>query len=131
MNTSKRPDARTRGGQATAEDRARRMLRELQSGESTAQEIAARHGIKVETLKWWRYEIARRDRKRAHGAEVQQFLPVRLIAPPAAPDPATRFSPPSGPYEVVLRCGRVVRVRADFDPARLAVLVAAVEGSPC
>jgi hypothetical protein len=109
------------------EERYRRMLKEWDESGETAAVVGARHGIAGGTLRWWRSELKRRDRRRASVRPVQatELLPVRLTSPWPARDPSAAF-------EVALNGGRrVVRIPAGFDPADVRALVEAVEGGPC
>ena len=87
-------------------------------------------------FQWWRRELALRDREvpardgaggggglraTARGA----FVEVSCLAS------AGSGSTEASPVEVVLRDGRVLRVREGFSPEMVSRLVALLEASPC
>lgn len=87
-----------------------------------------RHGICTSRLYRWRRK-ARGEVPSRRAARVQR-LPVRVVAPDAAPAPFT--SPPLAdvaptPIEVALRNGRVPRVAVTTDAAAVARFAAALE----
>jgi transposase-like protein len=97
----------------------RERVRELARGGDAA-EIAQRHGVRVESLKWWRWELARR------GSEAgPRLLPVVVESARA------RRADPAGPdLEVVVEAGAVrVSVRGAVTAEHLAVLMGAVSRS--
>jgi len=135
--------ARSGRGRATpatatkAERRFRRLLTaEARSGLSR-REFAEQRGVSAGTLSWWKHEIDRREEARARAVESARrpspvLVPVR-VAEQSAPETAESVARPSGGerYEIVLRCGRVVRVPRDFGAASLLALVRALESTPC
>ncbi len=103
-----------------------RLLEPHRTNGEKLKEIAARHGIPLGRLRWWKSEIARRARWRAGLAA---FVPVRIVDMDreAAPDARPRGES----YEVLLRGERVVRVPSGFLPSEVTALVAALEAAPC
>ena len=82
-----------------------------------AEEIARRHGVRVESLKWWRWEFARRA-----GQAGPRLLPVVVEA-----TPARRAEPAGSDLEVVVEAGAVrVSVRGAVTAEHLAVLMGAM-----
>lgn len=84
-------------------------------------------GLSVSAFRYWKQEIARRQRRRqAQRAAAEasrnamRLVPVRLLEP-------TTGGPAPAPVEIVLRGGRVVRIGSDFDPAMLEKLVGTLE----
>jgi hypothetical protein len=68
----------------------------------------------------WRREIKRRDDASS------TFVPVRIV-----PDVVPEFDPVSASrFEVVLTCGRSLRVAPGFDAATLRLLLAVLEEVP-
>src|SRR5262245_51140232 len=98
----------------------RTMQRQQRSG-LTIRDFCHGEGLKDWTFRWWRQELARRDRPIAAASERSEalkptgaappvlFLPVRVV------DPEGVSSPPSPPIEIVLPAGPTVRVPAGFD----------------
>jgi hypothetical protein len=116
----------------------RRLLAEAQRSGQSLRVFAAERGVPAGTLSWWRHELKRRDAAAAstveEKAEAPQFVPVRVleaetVVSPAAAQARTTRARSSASYEVVLGKGRVLRLPPDFDGARVAALVRAVEAS--
>jgi transposase-like protein len=81
-------------------------------------QIARRHGVRAESLKWWRWEFARRAREAS-----PRLLPVVVAPAPAEP----RSEPGGRDIEVVVESGAVrLSVRGALSAEHLAVLVGAV-----
>ena len=90
-------------------------MRELARG-ADAEVIAQRHGVRVESLKWWRWELARRAAEAG-----PRLLPVVVEATPA------RRTEPGAELEVVVEAGAIrVSVRGAVTAEHLAVLMGAV-----
>jgi transposase len=103
---------------------AKRVEQWRKSGLS-AEDFAAREGIKSKQLGWWRWKLKSSASDPA-ASRPPQFLPVRVVTPVACPPGAT------DPVEIALPNGRVVRVTAGFDAATLErVLEIASEGGAC
>jgi transposase len=102
-----------------------RVERWRKSGLS-AEDFAARDGIKPRQLVWWRWKLSASPPRLAAPAPVQ-FLPVRIVDVPVRPRGAAVA------LEIALPNGRVVRVPEGFDPAMLArvLRIASSEGEPC
>lgn len=99
--------------------------------------FAAKRGIPAGTLSSWQHELRRRDRARARAGErtaKSGFVQVDVVGAGSVvgsrtPEPAAQAEPAStrpAVYEVVLGQGRVLRLPAEFDEARVAALVRAV-----
>jgi transposase len=111
----------------SAEEKVRLVSETFQPGE-TVTAVSRRHGICTSLLHRWRR--AARGEVPSRRAARPQLLPVRLVAPDAAPprrDPAPVPGIASAPIEVVLRNGRVLRVTTATDAAVVARLAAALE----
>jgi transposase-like protein len=77
-----------------------------------------RHGLAEQSFYVWRRTIRQRD------AAPVSFVPVHVV-PEMQADPLSRF-------EVVLACGRMLRVAPGFDAATLRQLLAVLEEArPC
>ena len=111
----------------SAEDKVRLVAETLRPGE-TVTAVSRRHGICTSLLHRWRR--AARGEVPSRRAARPQLLPVRVVAPDAAP-PQRKPAPVSGiapaPIEVVLRNGRVLRVTTATDAAVVARLAVALE----
>jgi transposase-like protein len=82
-----------------------------------AERIASRHGVRASSLKWWRWELARRARER-----VPRLLPV--VVEPAQ---ESRADTRDDGIEVVVECGAVrVCVRGAVTVEHLAALMGTV-----
>lgn len=96
----------------------------------TAKEFAAELDVSASSLTFWKWklrrlanpETARVTRKRSK-AKHEETSPPFLQLVPTAPS-----QPSSGPFEVVLASGVVVRVPRDFDESTLQRLVGALGG---
>lgn len=127
---SERVEIITRGAgrrSFSAEEKVRLVAETLQPGE-TVTAVSRRHGICTSLLHRWRR--AARGEVPSRRAARPQLLPVRIVAPDAAP-PQPKPAPVAGiapaPIEVVLRNGRVLRVATTTDAAAVARLAAALE----
>lgn len=93
---------------------------QLRSGLSI-KAFAESRGIPAGTVAFWRHELKRRDGARAEQRVVDSaFVRVRVVGA----EREARIG--ASGYEVVLERGRVLRVPADFEEARVAALVRAV-----
>src|SRR3954462_5481931 len=98
----------------------RRTIRQQEKSGLTVPDFCRREGLKDWTFRWWRQELARRDRQPSTAVRRDQecgpteaapvFLPVRLVDLEAA-----SFRP-APPIEIVLPTGPIVRVTSGFDP---------------
>jgi transposase len=113
----------------------RRTIRRQQHSGLSVRDFCGREGLKDWTFRWWRQELARRDRQTAAALRSEQeggptesarvFLPVRVVDLEAV-------SPrPAPPIEIVLTTGPIVRVPSGFDPSTLGQVLAVLEGRPC
>ncbi len=113
----------------------RAVAEHARSGLSMA-EFCRRQGLKPWTFRWWRQELARRDRQ-ATSDRVDQapsptelairsaFLPVRVV--PDEPE----LPPETTPVEIVLPAGPTVRVTRGFDSQTLDAVLSVLEARRC
>jgi transposase len=104
---------------ATRAEWAERVERWEASGLSAAA-FAARERLAAKSLVWWRWKL--RASPLAPTALPLDFLPVRVVST------ATARASMTGPIEVVLPNGRIVRVPAGFDEADLERVLAVASG---
>lgn len=101
-----------------AERHYRGLLAEAEASGKTLKAFSEERGLPQNRLSWWRHHLKEKALR-----EAPKLLPVRLVEPelarPAAPCDC----------EIVLKGGRVLRVPADLDMARIAALVLALEAS--
>jgi transposase len=84
-----------------------------------------REGVSEPCFYQWRRELARRDRSATHAPRPRRaFVPVQVVADDEKPTT-------SGPIEIVLAGGRIIRVGDGFDRRMLAEVVAVLEARPC
>jgi hypothetical protein len=103
----------------------RRLLKEHAESGLTLREFGKRQGIPSGTLSCWRHKLKQRD-QRDEGVQ-RPTAPRSLLVPVTI-----RQEPPteeSHGYEVLLRCGRVVRLSGGFKPEALTAIVRAVEAA--
>jgi transposase len=110
-------------------------IREQQRSGLAVRAFCLREGLKDWTFRWWRQELARRDRQTSaasrgvHEGEPTEatpiFLPVR-VADLEAISPRQ-----ASPIEILLPTGPIVRVPSGFDPSTLGQVLAVLEGRPC
>jgi hypothetical protein len=113
----------------------RRTIRRQQKSGLGVRDFCRREGLKDWTFRWWRQELARRDRQPASAPPRQQhghpteaapaFLPVRVVDVEAV---APR---PSALIEIVLSAGPTLRVPDGFDPETLRTVLTVLEGRRC
>ncbi len=108
-----------------SEKRWRPIIEDWRRGGGKISPFCRDRGLPLSSFKYWKRELAARDRKRqAQRAATEasrqalQLLPVRILEPATAA---------GGSLEVVLHGGRTLRIGGDFDPAILRKLVAALE----
>ena len=121
----------------TAEEKME-ILDEAFGDGGTVAAVSERHGVSRALIYYWRRQ-AREGGIPGVGvatANAASFLPARIEAPAAQPEPTLpaalpRSSPPArrrGTVEIVLANGRLLKVDESIDPAALARLVAALDG---
>ena len=97
----------------------RERVNELARG-GDAEQIASRHGVRASSLKWWRWELARRERRAG-----PRLLPVVV-----EPVPGRRAARTDDGIEVVVESGAFrVSVRGAVSAEHLAALMGAVSGA--
>lgn len=109
----------------------RRLVVQHEQSGLTIREFAKRVGIPAGTLSFWRFKLKTRERERAKSA-MPSLLPVQVKTSGEELDTARtnvleRGSSPG--YEVLLRCGRVVRLSGSFEVESLQALVRALEAT--
>src|SRR3954471_2885423 len=92
----------------------RRMIQQQENSGLTVPDFCLREGLKDWTFRWWRQELARRDRQPATGPRevgggeptktAPVFLPVRVVDL----EPGSPHTPPS--IEILLATGPIIRV---------------------
>ena len=97
-----------------------RAVGEVERSGAPHSEIAARHGVRVGTLRSWVYRL-RRERHAAAGPSEVRLLPVEVV--PSAPA--------SPPLEVRIFGGDVLAFEVGTDVAYVAALVAALRCRAC
>jgi hypothetical protein len=112
------------------------MAEHARSGLSIAA-YCRREGLKPWTFRWWRQELARRDRQAATDRAApapgpsndlvlrSAFLPVRVV-PDEPKTPSETI-----PIEIVLPAGPTVRVTRGFDPPALDAVLDVLEARRC
>jgi transposase-like protein len=94
------------------------LVGEVEAGATLAQ-VARRHGVRVSTLKWWRWQHRRGKVARSATKATVQMVPVRVREPAQAEKTTIDV------VEVVVR-GALIRVRVGQDAAYVAELAAAL-----
>ena len=113
----------------------RRTIREQERSGLAVRAFCQSEGLKDWTFRWWRQELARRDRQTSAASRGEQegeptesapaFLSVRVTDLEA-------ISPRhASPIEILLPTGSIVRVPSGFDPSTLGQVLAVLEGRPC
>ena len=116
----------------------RTIAEQARSGLSIAA-FCRREGLTPHTFRWWRQELARRDRRRRDSTCEEgpapslsteltlrpAFLPVRVV--PDSPEPAAEMAG----IEIVLPAGPTVRVARGFDPPTLDAVLSILEARRC
>lgn len=103
----------------------------------TIADFCRRERLTVGAFRWWRRELARRDRDATTDRADQTpgpstdlvvrpaFLPVRVV--PDEPDPPLGMAP----VEIVLPTGLTIRVARGFDPPTLDTVLSLLEARRC
>jgi len=95
----------------------RKWIGNWRRGTLTVDAFCARYGLSDSAFRYWQRTIAERD---GAPAEMPAFVAVGVATVPM-----------TSTLEVVLGCGRVVRVPAGFDAETLRQLLAVLEVPPC
>jgi len=117
----------------TAEQKVKVLTEALEPG-ATVSAVADRNGISRSQLYAWIKRARKGDIPgiSLNGSQKPLFAPVRIAAVPTLPTPpAPAAAHPQrrpGTIEIALTNGRVVRAEEGIEPARLACLVAALDG---
>jgi transposase-like protein len=120
----------------TAEQKIK-MLGEVLEPGATVSAVADRNGISRSQLYAWMKRARRGDIPgiSLNGSQDPLFAPVRIAAVPTLPTPPVTAPAAAcsqrrpGAIEIALTNGRVVRAEEGIEPARLARLVAALDGA--
>lgn len=105
----------------------RAIVAEIEASGGSVSTVARRHGINASLLFRWRRNLTEVAPVRRR---CEAFVPVTVAAPVALPAPpvlARNGASSQPPIEIVLVGGRKVRVDADVDADKLAVIIAALE----
>ena len=97
----------------------RRRVRQWRASGESSRAFAATVGCNPRTLTWWASRL-----RRAPSPREAPFDLVRVVAPPVEP---TEETPDGAQVEIVLSCGRVLRVGRGFDVAVLRAVIAILE----
>ena len=100
---------------AGREERWRGLISRQRSGGAGIREFCAAEGVPESAFYYWRRELVRRDSEKQSAGNSGSFVPVRLAGSFAAP------------VELELGSGRVLRLGAGFEPAKVADLVRLLE----
>jgi transposase-like protein len=109
MAEAAREDRKARAG------RWRGLVAAWRSSEVSQAEFCRRHAVNPNTFAWWKKKFRR--------GRTPSFVPVRLVAPRAAPSGEA--------FEVELRTGERIRVGATFNPDALRRLLAVLDAPRC
>ena len=110
----------------------RELIEECSASGLTQGEFCDERGVAVASLRWWKWELGRRDKtrrptKKAAAVTPTGLLPVRIIS--AAPP--ERAPGNDSCFEVVLPRGARIRVPQDFDAEALGRLITVVGSAAC
>jgi hypothetical protein len=94
------------------------LIRRWEAGNLTQAEFCRREGVSIWAFRSWKYRPDKHKpaATRSRAALVPAFLPIRVPAPIAG-----------AALEIVLRTGRLIRVRGDFDAQVLRKLLPILE----
>lgn len=94
----------------------RRMVQEQPASGFTVRAWCDQHRVPTASFHWWRRELARRDGRKSKA----RFARVRVVEGEAGAD---------GRIEIVLACGRRVRMRGRVDRQMLADVLAVLSSA--
>lgn len=101
------------------------ILAEIEAPGGSVSEVARRHGLHTSLLFRWRRDLGRSlVCKRVSATPAPAFVPVALPPPPLS---VPRRETSTGSIEIVLVCGRTIRVGADVDTIALRRIIDALE----
>jgi hypothetical protein len=115
----------------------RRAMRRQQRCGLTIRDFCRGEGLKDWTFRWWRQELARRDRPIAAASERRAVLepteavPAALFLPVRVVDQEAISSSSLPPIEIVLPAGPTVRVPTGFDRGTLDEVLTVLERRRC
>jgi transposase len=109
----------------------RRTILDQQRSGLSVRDFCHRQGLKDWTFRWWRQELARRDRVPLMAPTSERTSVASVFLPVKVGDLEAGSPPPAPPIEIVLPTGLIVRVPSGFDPRTLGHVLAVLEGRPC
>ena len=129
---------------AVRERRWRRMVGGWTRSGLSQRVYARRSGVSLWSLRWWIYELRRRDSLRGQerrpvvvrrldagrATPAPRFLPVKVVRGATADRRPLLSSSGALPLEVLVGDRRRIRVNGDFDEVILVKLVNALEAAP-
>jgi hypothetical protein len=95
-----------------------RIVASWRASELTAEEFAAREGLKTNTLKVWAWRVGKKDsstRRRRRRSPALRVVPLEVVRQSVAP---------SSDWELELRNGSVLRVRGELSESLLRAILA-------
>ena len=112
----------------------RELIEEWSASGLTQGDFCEEQGVSVASLRWWKWELNRREKtgkptqpmkpkKPMKVAATTGLLPVRIVSSPTSSRDSC--------FEVVLTSGARIRVPRDFDPDALGRLITVVEAAAC
>ena len=110
----------------------RELLAEQRRSGMSIRAFAQERGVPAGTISAWGYELRKRDaaaatrKRKSKKAARPSFVPVSVVSAVMASERTESPTRAGCGYEVELGAGRVLRLPADFDDARVAALVRAV-----
>jgi hypothetical protein len=102
----------------------RERIEEWEVSGLTQVEFCRLEKLSLPSLRWWKWELARRDGLRNQ----PMFLPVRLTDTEEQETPSRQ---PSSVLEIVVETGYRIRVPQHFNPETLLRLLKTLEASRC
>ena len=103
----------------------RERIEEWERSGLTQVEFCRQKKLSLSSLRWWKWELARRDRL---GSQ-PMFLPVRLTD--LEGQEKARSREPGNALEIVVESGYRIRVPEHFNPETLLRLLKTLEASRC
>src|SRR5436305_4350935 len=110
-----------------AEQFYRGLLAELEASGKTIQAFSQERGLPPNRLSWWRHKLKWRA-EAAEGGATPALIPVQVIERDGRAVQGTSTAVGTT-YDVVLKCGWIVRLPVDLDLSKAAQLVRSLDGS--
>lgn len=109
-----------------AERHYRSLLAEAEASGKTLKAFSAERGLPPNRLSWWKHKLKWRAADAGGEAGAPTLVAVQVTEDtPAQSDTAVSCDR----YELVLRCGWVIRASFELEPAKVASLARALEAS--